>query len=391
MQRLFSFYYFVFFVAMAATQPFLSLYLSGKGIDSTHIGFLLAAGSGAGMFAQPILGSLNDQASDPRRILILSALLSPILYAGYALTRQFWPLLLVAVLYAIAQSTAPIMDAITVQEGARSGFAYGKIRLWGALSFALTTMVAGYIYHLIGIQASFIVYGGLSVILILAILLLPKTKSLQPSQDKLLQGILQVARGPALITFIVICFILSMAISINFSFLPLYFQDLHYPMGWVGMNFTVAALVEVPFFYISSRIIKRLGLMPVVILASILYTLKYTVMIFNPGAAVVISIQVLDGIAYALYWSAAVQLVSNLSPNGKTATAQTLFGAIAGSLSGIVGTSFGGWFLEQFGPLLLYGCVTGLGALSVCCFILFARFTRQSVSSDFDSVQLDVH
>lgn len=381
MQRIFSFYYFVYFVAMAATQPFVTLYLNGKGINSTDIGFLLAVGSGAGIVAQPILGYVNDLAHDSRRILLLSVIFSPVMFAGYGLWHRFWPLFAVSVLLAVAQSAAPILDAMAVQEGTRSGFSYGQIRLWGALSFALTTMVAGYVYNIVGTSSFFFVYGALSLILVWTTFYLPRSTALSRPQENLFRGIWKVLSNPSLLFFIAICFVLSTSISINFSFLPLYYQDLHYPMGWVGLNFTVAALVEVPFFYLSGKILAGVGPMRVVILASLLYTVKYVIMAFAPGAVAVIVIQVLDGTAYALYWSTGVQLVAALAPPRRTATAQTLYGAIAGSLSNIVGSSLGGFLLQHVGPSNLYFVTAGIGTLSLVGFLVFTRLGLHKAAS----------
>lgn len=373
MQRTFSLYYFVFFVAMASTQPFLSLYLNGRGISSVNIGFILAAGACAGIFAQPMFGFLSDRAPDQRRILLLTAFLSPIMFAGYALTKNFFVLLLVSVLFAIVQSSSPIADAIAVQEGVRSGFSYGQIRLWGALSFALTTMVAGYFYHRSGFAWSFVIYGGLTTVLMMVTILLPKAPSVDRAIGLPFHGIWNVMKNPYLMSFILICFVLSTAITINFNFLPLYFSALHHPLGLVGLNFTVAALVEVPFFYISATLMDRFGKMPIIMLASALYLLKYVIMALAPSTTVVISIQILDGIAYALYWSAGVQIVADLAPPTQTATAQTLFGAIASSLSSIVGSSVGGWLLGGFGPLVLYACNAALAFVALAGFFMFAR------------------
>ncbi|GMA61255.1 MFS transporter [Alicyclobacillus fastidiosus] len=386
MQRIFSFYYFVYFVAMAATQPFVTLYLNGKGISSTEIGLLLAVGSGAGIVAQPVLGYVNDLAHDSRRILLLSVILSPIMFAGYGLSHKFWPLFAVSVLLATAQSAAPIMDALAVQEGTRSGFSYGQIRLWGALSFALTTMVAGYVYNIVGTSSFFLVYGALSIVLAWTTFYLPRSAALSRPQENLFRGIWNVLSNRSLIFFIAICFVLSTSISINFSFLPLYYKDLHYPMGWVGLNFTVAALVEVPFFYLSGKILTRVGPMRVVILASILYTAKYIIMAFAPGAVAVIVIQVLDGTAYALYWSTGVQLVAALAPPRRTATAQTLYGAIAGSLSNIVGSSVGGLLLQHLGPSNLYFVTAGIGTLSLIGFLIFTRWGLHKTASCSPSI-----
>lgn len=375
MKRVFGSYYFVFFVAAASTQPFLTLYLSGRGLSSEHIGVLLAVGACAGIVAQPLLGYLNDRSDDARRLLILSALVSPIIYMFYALVHAYLLLLCVAMVYAIVQSTGPIADAMAVQSANTNQFTYGEVRLWGALSFAITTMVAGYVYHTTGLSLAFFVYGGLSLCLIVIARLLPKNRKAPQASEMLLHGVWNVAKDKRLMGFIAICFILSTAITINFTYLPLYFKALHYPLAWVGLNFTVAALVEVPLFYVSGILMKKIGAVSVIVIATSLYAMKYFLMGLAPPPGIVILIQVLDGIGYALYWSAGVQIVSELSPKGRNATAQTLFGAIATSFSSIAGSVIGGWLLQSYGPKQLYLVNGFIGAAALIGFIVFARLT----------------
>lgn len=374
MKRVFSSYYFVYFVAMAATQPFLSLYLHNRGVSSEDIGLILACGNGAGFLVQPVLGHLNDVIQDSRRLLLWSAVLSPIIFAGYALSRHVSVLFVVAMLFAVAQSSGPLADAMTVQEAVRSSFTYGQVRLWGALSFALTVMVAGYIYHITGIGVAFPAYAGLSVLLIWISWKLPKSAPILGSPEALWRGIWNVSKNTRLLVFIGICFFVSSALTMNFTYLPLYFQALHHPMGIVGLNFTVAALTEVPLFYLSGNWITRFGKMPILILASAILVVKYAVMVMDPPTSVIILIQVLDGVGYALYWSATVQVVSDLAPNDRVTTAQTLNAAIAGSLSSIAGFSAGGWLFAHYGPLLMYAAIAACALFACVGFILFARF-----------------
>ncbi|WP_067617998.1 MFS transporter [Alicyclobacillus acidiphilus] len=381
MKSVFSGYYFLFFVAMASTQPFLSLYLSGRGLSSEQIGVLMAVGAVAGMFAQPLLGYVNDRATDTRRLLILSAIISPAIYALYALFHPYALLLVVAFFYAVVQSTGPIADAMAIQSGNEYGFSYGQVRLWGALSFAITTMVAGYVYHVIGISYSFVFYAGLSLILVFVARFLPRTPASTHSTEMLVRGVWNVAKNTRLMVFIGLCFVLATAITVNFTYLPLYFKALHYPLGWVGLNFTVAALVEVPLFYVSGPIIKKFGARVVIVIASAFYVAKYVLMGFAPPPALVIAIQVLDGVGYAFYWSAGVQIVANLSPKGRSATAQTLYGAVASSLSSIVGSVVGGWLLEGYGPKAMYFVNAGIGGIALLGYIIFARHRSPQLDS----------
>lgn len=378
-KALISAYYFVFFVAMAATAPFLSLFLKTRGVDGTQIGLILSAGSVASILVQPALGLVNDRARDPRRIILFSAILSPICYAGYFFCRGFWALAVVSVSVSVVSSAAPIMDAIAIRQGEQSGFSYGHVRLWGAVGYALGTFVSAYAYNLYGDDKLFIVYGALSLIVVVTILRLPKTESVRPTKEAFVQGLLNVASRRSLLAFIMICTLMSIAQTINWVYLPLYYQELHYPMAWFGLNFTAAAAIEVPLFYVSGRIMSRYGKMRVLIVGALCYTVKYGVMVLAPSAGVVIAVQLLDGVGFSLYWSAAVQLVADLAPSDRQATAQTLFGALASGLSSVIGTAAGGFILDRFGPSAVFAVATVLAATAVVCFGWFARLTSVSI------------
>lgn len=142
-------------------------------------------------------------------------------------------LLIVAVLFAVAQSSGPLAGSMTVQKAQRSGFTYRQIRLWGALSFALTTMVAGYVYDLTGIGLAFVVYAALSIFFAVISVQLPKTPATNQLRETVWKGTWNVYKDAYLLVFIIICFFLASALTMNFTYLPLYLETLHNPI-WGG-------------------------------------------------------------------------------------------------------------------------------------------------------------
>ncbi len=364
-------------MAMASAQPFLSLYLNDRGISSRNIGLILSISGVAQILAQPLLGAINDRARDGRHLLILSAILSPIVFWGYAMNVAIGWLMLVSVVFAIMQSAAPLMDAMALQASTKFDFTYGQVRLWGALSYALTTMAAGFFYHASGLHWAFVMYAILSITLAFLALRLPQLPALSTAKEKFWQGIWTLSQHGRLLFFIAVCFLLSITMSINSAFLPLYFHALKYPMGLVGLNFTVAALVEVPMFQLSARLMERMGAMRVLFFASAAFAVKYVLMAVAPSVAGVIAVQALDGVGYALYWSAAVHMVSSLAPEKYGGTAQTMFGSLPGSLGPMVGSTLGGWTFGSLGPLGMYWMNAAIGALAFGGYVIFALMSRE--------------
>jgi len=377
-----SAYYLLLFLAIGSGPPFLTLLLRQRGLSAIQIGLLLAVGAIAGTIFQPLIGHLSDLMQRPRRLLFLSALFSPLLYAGYMILPNSWPLFFVAILLAMVQGATPLADALALREGEQFGFSYGEVRLWGALGYALIVAIAGLIYHRFGLSLSIWMYALFTLPLLYVITLLPERKDAAGIHADRPGGLWMLWRHHKLISFFVIMFFVKASLTIISSDLLLYYQALHYPMQWVGLNFTVAALVEIPVFYLSGRIIKRFGLMRTVIFGASSYAIKYALMALAPGVFLEILLQSLDGVAYALYWSAAVDMVNQLAPMNRKSSAQTLFGAVAGSLSGIVGAGGGGWLLEKFGAVHLFGIIAFTTLMAIGLYIVLAVYLKRQVRLD---------
>ena len=107
-----------------------------------EIGALLAIGQWVKVAANPLTGGLADRSGDPRRFMLL---LAAVCVAGYLLcmpAHGFAALTLLNALTAACLACDP-----ADRRGAGAGFAaggklqYGRVRLWGTLSFILTTLL----------------------------------------------------------------------------------------------------------------------------------------------------------------------------------------------------------------------------------------------------------
>lgn len=380
MQRRLSAYYLAFFLAVGSAGPYLSLVLARRGLHPTQIGLLLALAALVGTVASPVIGELNDRIRRPRSILFWSALLSPVWFFGYFLVSGLGPLIGIGVGSAVTQASFPLADALALEEAGRAAnFSYGQVRLWGALGYALMVAAAGFLYHRTGLGFAPILYGVATLPLLAAISRLP-TRPLRDSGTKrfAFSGLGGLVRSRPLMAFISVSFLIMVAVGVNGSFLPLYYRALHYPMAWVGMNFTVAAGAEIPLFYLSGRLIGRVGRMPTVIMGASFWALKYLLMALAPGAVVVIAMQVLDGIAYALFWSASVEMVNQLAPADAKSSAQALYSGLTMSLGSIVASALGGWLLASVGPRGMYGAIAGVAFAGVLLFVVLSRFAARA-------------
>lgn len=377
-----SMFYLLFYLGTGAFMPFMSLYLHERGFNGEEIGLILAVGSLTGIVAQPLFGLINDLSKDYRTLLKVSTLLSAVVSFGYLISHSLIPMLVTTVIFSFINTpTNPIIDSIAVEKGPVYGFAYGQVRLWGAIGFALITVVGGYLFSRVGYQYSYPIYALFACIIFILIFTFPKLE--RPHKASVFgRDVLGAvfSNGP-FVLFVAMTLMITATNTMNFSYLPIYFQKLQYPMALVGWNFTIAAVVEIPLFWFSAKVMERLGLFPMLAIGTFAYALKYVLMGFAPPVEVVLGLQALDGVAFAFYFSSAVEIVNLMAPSHAKATAQTVFGA-AGGISGIIGNLVGGIIIDHQGPQFLFWLMGAIGLLAALLFYLFPRKSRYKAGKE---------
>jgi PPP family 3-phenylpropionic acid transporter len=364
----------VFFLAGGIFFPFLSYYLKIHGYSGSQIGLIFAAGSVGSIFVQPFLGMLTDRADDYRSVIKAAAILSCIAVFGFLYIDSFAFIVLVNVVMTIVSAPLiPVVDSIAVEQAPNFGFNYGQVRVWGAAGWSAMTFVSGAILEKIGYDQMFLCFAILNLGLIAVVFSFPKLPKQEHEKPKLMDGFKTLMRNPTFVYFAIIGLLYQTLVAINLTYLPIFYQHLHYPMAYMGWNFAIAAVIEIPLFLIIANVIRRTGLFPLMALGVLMFAIKYFIMSLAPSLPLLLTVQLLDGIGFAVSISAALEIVNLLAPDRAKATAQTVFGAITGlgGLAGIIGNLAGGFIFDQYGPEFMYGLMAGVALLAAILLVVF--------------------
>ncbi|HEX7056300.1 MAG TPA: MFS transporter [Bacilli bacterium] len=374
--KIFCLYYFFYYLALASYYPYISLILDEKGIRLAQIGVILSVWAFVSVFSQPIMGLISDRLRDRRMVLIIATFISPIVAYGFYFSGRFTDLLVVAVLFSWFQSsTSPLSDALTIETCSQKGVTFGRIRLWGALSYAICTLVSGLVYKKIGYNRSFFVYFALSFIVFFILWFIPKQSSSRMRTTFFNQSKI-VFFHKKFLMFSFACFLIMMSASINSSYLPIHFSEMGFDKGWIGAAFSVAAFIEVPMFWLSDRLNRRFGGSIMLRAAAILYAVKYLVFFLCHNVYLIIAAQLLDGVSFAFYASNSVEMVDDFSGSDNKASFQTIFASLTYGLGGIIGAAIGGIIIDLSSTTHLYF------VLVLFCFSGFVLLSMKRLTSD---------
>jgi MFS transporter, PPP family, 3-phenylpropionic acid transporter len=359
-------FYFCWFAAMGFYIPYIGLYYRSAGLDLAQIGLLVALPGLLQIIATPVWGLVADGLQIHRVLLPLAAAgtLVPVLLIGQ--TGSFELLLaLVALLALFTAPVTPLADSATLALLGDQRSRYGALRVWGAVGWGLSTLVAGALVQRLGLAILFPSYGLIGALAVLMAWFLPRASL--PRVD-LRSAALTMARDIRWARFLACIFLIGCCNSVINGFLPLYLQDLGAGGEQIGLAFVIASISELPVLVLAPLVLRRWSARPLLIGAGLLYALRAGIYIAAPSLGWVLAAQLLHGPCYAALWAGGVDEAQRLAPTGMEVTAQSLFGTVFFGVATAIASAVAGWIYRDLGSSALFsigGLVALLGALGM--------------------------
>src|SRR5262245_7333242 len=147
-------FYFCYFVAVGTLVPFFPPYLRGLGLSGGRIALLLTVSPALYLGVPLAWGWLADKLRHPGRVLGFVSLGAAVSWIPVASAQSFGALLPAFAVYCFfAVAIIGLADALAFDR-ARAGGDYGRIRLWGSVSFILVSLALGQLLEARGGRAA---------------------------------------------------------------------------------------------------------------------------------------------------------------------------------------------------------------------------------------------
>ena len=357
--------YATLFGAVGASFPYLPVYYRSAGLSLGEIGLLSSSAAAVGLVAAPLWGTLADRYPRSRLVIPAAAMVATVAAVALALARQ--PFAIAAAVIAISAATAgiaPVLDARALEMVAGDQDRYGRIRVWGSISFVVVVWITGFLVERAGIASLFAVYVPLLAITALVTLLLRGApRVVAPLRQW--TGVGLVLGEPALRRFLLASLLVwSASMAVN-GFLSIHLLAIGAPGELVGSAWAIGAIVEIPIMWAYPWLADRFGARRLLIGGAGLLALRAIALslLSNPVAAALTML--LHGAGFALLLVGGVTYVSRLAPSGAAATAQGVLTAVVLSLAMIVGHGLGGLAAGAIGLPAMIALAAGAGAAAV--------------------------
>lgn len=352
--RIFAFYIFAF-AAGGVIQPFLSLYLVEVGLTRTQIGWLQGWTAAIAIIVTPLIGILTDRLQRHRLTLGIIVLLKGMSPPLMLLSQSWiWLVSSVSMRVITAQAQDAIMNRLTLKSvfETKSRHGFGSIRFWGAFSFAVTSILTGWLAKDSSVSILFPLSGLMGIVA--AIMVTGFPKSMISSQKRRSKTKLP-PRSKQLIFIFVALFLLAVAHSGPKTFGFVYLVDeLGAGNDLIGLLGALGSLAPVPAFYFADFIVSRWGALTTMLLGFVCLTLSWGgyAIIGNPWLGV--PIVILQGFGMAFQLVGMVILLGHYSLPERGATDQMLAQLTVPGLARIAAEPASGYVFDLWGGQTLF-------------------------------------
>ncbi|XP_071442978.1 major facilitator superfamily domain-containing protein 6 isoform X2 [Hetaerina americana] len=299
--------------------------------------------------------------------------------------------------------TVSIGDAICFEVLGDKPSDYGRQRLWGSIGWGIFAVLAGFLVDQWSqgqTHKNYIpVFYLATALLIIDFLNCTRLKHSEAKMSaSIARDVTRLLFEFRIIVFLLWCIIFGLCTGLLWQFLFWHLeilaekQDTCTAVDWVKtleglVMATQCFLGEIPFFFLSGRIVKKIGhenAMSVVLLAFGARMVLYSVL-DNPWYA--LPIELLHGLTFGLAYATMASYASVVSPPGTEATIQGLVGAIFEGVGVSLGSLLGGISMENYGGSWTFRV---FGSVALCAFVLhfvintiYSKYCRSPSSPEF--------
>lgn len=365
-----------FFLVYGVHVPYLPLWLSEQGLTVSQIAIITATPYILRDFVTPAVAFYADRSHSHRGTII--ALTAVGVAATLALSQMsgFWPILIFAVVTSVAMTTImPLTEVIALHGMRTTGYDYGRVRLWGSLSFIVANVIAAEIIaRLTGASVIWMLAGAFAITFMVA-QALPKAGKRLASEDaqELSAGAAgRLAVAPLFLLFLIAGGCVQAAHATYYTFATLHWTALGISPLMIGLLWAVGVLAEVALFAVSGRIVARAGIKGLLIVASFCAVFRWTAMSFDPPLWALFGLQILHAFTFGAAHIAAIHFMAKAVPEQLAGTAQALYASVGMGVAMAIATLMSGALYHNYAGGAYLG-MSGLALLGFSAALVLSR------------------
>ncbi len=364
--------YFLYFGVMGVFLPYFNLYCYHLGFSGVEIGSLSAIRSITMVVFSIIWGILADRYRARRAIYIGCHAASAMIWCGFLFTTSFPAMVLLTVAYGLFY--APLisfLEAFAMDTLGDDKRHYGRLRMWGSISFIVTVVLVG---RLIDARGSNTILGlilGGSLLLAVVSTGVRRLPQISAPFSNGLQ--IRAFFSPRIRGFLCCAFLMLFSHGAYYGFFSIHLELLGFGKTFVGVCWAVASGAEILVMVNSRRLFSRFSLERVLLFSFAAAALRWSLLGVIDGAAAILIAQVLHAVTYGAFHIASILYIDSCADASMKTVGQAVNNAVTYGLGLMAGFLVSGWLVDAVGITGLFWISSGAAAVAGVIFLIQQR------------------
>jgi PPP family 3-phenylpropionic acid transporter len=359
-KRIIGTQYFIYFGVLGMFLPYFNLYCYHLGFSGFQIGVLSALRSLVMVISPLFWGILSDRLGMRRPIYIICNFASATIWVFYLFTANYWGMLAITLFYGIFY--APIisfLEAFTMDVLTGEKKSYGKLRVWGSLSFIITVIVLGKAIDLTSATIILpLILIGSSLLAVLSL----KIPHIRSEKKTSFSHATDALKSRHVIVFLFCAFLMLVSHGAYYGFFSIHLENLGYDGFFIGMTWALASTSEILVMVRSDRLFKRFSLERVLLFSFGIAAIRWLLLFFVAAPALILLTQIMHAVTYGTFHMASILYIDRLTTAENKTLGQAVNNALTYGLGLMVGFFLNGWLYGLIGshPLFLISSAIAL-------------------------------
>ncbi|MEK4066107.1 MFS transporter [Peribacillus sp. FSL R5-0717] len=370
--RLLKSFNFLYFGLLAIFIPFLPVYLADQGLRPAQIGFIIGTGGFVTLITQPLWGMISDKTRTIRKVLLLLIFFSSVIgYFLYDSSSYLQLILFAMLLYFFLMPIDPLTESLNFTLAEKSGISYGSIRTYGALGYAVISLITGYVMSYFGANSLAFLFAGIGLISFIVSWMMPDA----PVSGKpvTLSSLKHFFSSKETLLFLLLVFICAVPARMNDTFLGVYIRELGGSAKLVGLTWFLAAGSEIVVFALSFWWLRKGKEIIIISFAAAFFFIRYFVSAWITDPQLLAYLQIMQLLTFPIFYSAAIQYLYRIVPVEWRATGQTVLALLFFGVSGIIASYIGGAIYGAYGGKTLYLFISSISFVGMVFALVLYR------------------
>jgi PPP family 3-phenylpropionic acid transporter len=372
----------MYFGLMGLILPWFNLYCYHLGFSSLEIGIVSSTRTVIMVLFSLIWGILADRLLIRKPLYIMCNFASVFFWGLYLFYTDFSSIFFITIICSVFYGPIiSFLEAITLDTLPDTS-SYGKIRLWGSVSFIIIVTFSGYIAGKLPLVYMFFIICAGSLIMAATSLLLPESgKRLPETPTKSLKFL----KKPGAWIFLFCTFLMLLSHGTYYGFFSIYMEQAGFTKTFTGIAWGTGTCAEIFILLYSRQILTKFRHKPILIFAMLVAALRWFILYYTISPVIILVSQCLHAFTYGAFHIASMLCFDEIAGEENRTFGQAIVNSASYGLGMMSGFILNGFFYGRHGKaMFIVSAVIALtGSIILSGMALEKKESRNSSASRF--------